>query len=306
MQRRALLSLLALAAACGPKPLPALPPAPRASVPADLIPPDLDVVVRLDLGRVKSALGATAVSALGGEVLARGAPKQAADELLIASLLEADVVYLGYRPSGSGLPLDRVLVLQGRFTQLMRPPAGFSGATDLGADVRYWDVTTPAPREGVARIYAVGDRLRAFASEAELDAVERQLQIGSGEQRLEAPAEGTLSLAARPALLAGVAGNGLLRRLLEGSKRLTAVADLESDGVHLKAELVLENAEQAADLASAGKLVLLRLLGERADQLELRSDAERVLMSVRLTRAELAPTLGCLQGAEAGGSGCPW
>jgi hypothetical protein len=116
MHRRALLSLTLLAAACGPKPLPAPPPAPRVSVPGELIPSDLDVVVRLDLGRVKAALGAATISALAGDVLARGSVKQAADELLIASLLEADLVYLGYRPSPLGAPLDRVLALQGRFT----------------------------------------------------------------------------------------------------------------------------------------------------------------------------------------------
>lgn len=306
MHRRALLSLTLLAAACGPKPLPAPPPAPRVSMPGELIPSDLDVVVRLDLGRVKAALGAAAVSALAGDVLARGSAKQAADELLIASLLEADLVYLGYRPSPQGAPLDRVLALQGRFTQLMHPPSGFSSATDLGADVRYWDATTPPSREGVARIYAFGDRLRAFVSEAELDAMERQLGGAPSDQRLEAPSEGTLSLAARPTLLARLSGHGILRRLLEGAKHLSAVLDLDSDAVRLKAELQLQTPEQAADLVSAANLVAGRLLGARAAQFELRADAERVLLSAKLSRADLAPALGCLRAAEAGDSGCPW
>src|SRR5258706_10180491 len=142
MQRRALLGLFALAAACGARPLPPPPAPPHVTAPAELIPPDLDVVVRLDLSRVKAALGSATVSKLAGDVLARGAPKQSADELLFASLLEADVVYLGYRPSTLGAPLDRVLALQGRFTQLMHPPSGLSSATDLSADVRYWDATT--------------------------------------------------------------------------------------------------------------------------------------------------------------------
>jgi hypothetical protein len=307
MQRRALVvSVALLALACGPKPLAAPPPAPHLSSPAELIPPDLDVVVRLDLGRVKAALGSATLSALAGEVLARGPAKQSGDELLVASLLEADVVYLGYRPSTLGAPLDRVLALQGHFTPLMRPPAGFSGATDLGADLRYWDATTPVAREGVARIYAVSDRLRAFASEAELDALERQLAGGGGSRRLEPPAEGTLSLAARPALLLRLSGHGILRELLEGSERLSAVADLESDGVRVKAELLLQTPQQASDLVGAAKLVVGRMLGERAEQLELRADAERVLLNVRLSRSDLAPALGYLRGASAGDSARPW
>jgi hypothetical protein len=65
------------------------------------------------------------------------------------------------------------------------------------------------------------------------------------------------------------------------------VADLESDGARLKAELVLESPDQAADLVSAGRLVLDKLLGDHASKLELRADAERVLLDARMSRSEL-------------------
>lgn len=307
MKRRALLcGLVALLAGCGPKPLPPPPAAPHVTAAAELIPPDLDVVVRLDLGRVKAALGAAALSALAGEVLARGGTEQGPDELVVSSLLEADVVYLGYRPSPLWTPLDRVLALQGGFSQLMHPPDGFSGATDLGADVRYWDAKAPPARGGVARIYAVNQRLRAFVSEAEIDAVERALAAGQGPRRLEAPEEGTLSLAARPALLGRLAGQGSLRELLVEAKALHAVADLESDGVRLKAELVMDSADQAELLASAGKLVLGRLPGEAGGKAVLRVDGDRLVLSASFTRSELAPVLLCLRGSSTGGPGCPW
>jgi len=307
MQRRVLLlGFAALGAACGSRRLPPPPAAPRVTSAAELIPPDLDVVVRLDLGRVKAALGAAALAALAGEVLARGKAEQGADDLELSSLLEAEQVYLGYRPSPLWAPLDRVLALQGSFTQLMHPPVGFSGATDLGGDVRYWDAKTEPARGGVARIYALSQRLRAFVSEAEIDAVERALSGAASARRLQPPEEGTLSLAARPALLGVLSGHGSLRELLDGAKALNAVADLESDGVKLKAELLLENADQAAQLASAGKLVLGRALGDSTVQVELRADADRVLLSAKLSRAQLLPALGCL-GLGAGGDGrCPW
>jgi len=306
MQRRALLlGCAALGAACAGRPLPP-PAAPRVTSAVELIPADLDVVVRLDLGRVKAALGASALAALAGQVLARGKAEQGADDLELSSLLEADQVYLGYRPSPLWAPLDRVLALQGRFTQLMHPPAGFSGATDLGGDVRYWDAKIAPSRSGVARIYAISQHLRAFVSEAEIDAVERALSGVSAQRRLEPPEEGTLSLAARPALLGVLSGHGTLRDLLDGAQALHAVADLESDGVRLKAELLLEDAEQAAQLAAAGKLVLERALADSGVHAELRSDAERVLLSAQLRRAQLLPALGCLRpGATAEGR-CPW
>ena len=80
-----------------------------------------------------------------------------------------------------------MLALEGSFTQLVQTPGGFSRATDLGADVRYWDASATPPREGVARIYAAGERARAFVSEAELDAMDRMLEGRPSGGRLEAP-----------------------------------------------------------------------------------------------------------------------
>jgi hypothetical protein len=309
MRRRALLLGLS-AAACGPKALPPLPPAPALTSASELIPADLDVVVRLDLARVKAALGATALSALAHEVLARDSGPEP-DELVVSSLLTAEQVYLAYRPSPLWTPLDRVLALQGRFEQLVRPPTGFSGALDLGRDLRYWDAKAPpATRGGVARIYALGERVRAFVSEAELDAVERTLDGLASPRRLEPPEEGTLSLAARPRLLGRLAGNGTLRDLLVDAKALHAVAELEADGVRLKLELLLAGSEQATQLTSAGKLVLARALGDVALDVTLKAESERVVLSARFTRAQLAPLLACVWGGSAGvagsASGCPW
>src|SRR5688572_6016143 len=109
LRRALLLAAGGLALGCGPKPLRAPPPAPPVSSASDLLPADLDVVVRLDLAQVKAALGSLALATLSREALARGG--QGEDELVVASLLEADVVYLAYRPSRLLLPLDRVLSL---------------------------------------------------------------------------------------------------------------------------------------------------------------------------------------------------
>jgi len=305
MQRRALLLGLS-AAACGPKPLPPLPPAPALAAASELIPPDLDLVVRLDLARVRAALGATALGALSRQVLARDSGGQGPDELVVTSLLSAEQVYLAYRPSPLWAPLDRVLALQGHFDELVRPPSGFSGATDLGADLRYWDNKSTPSRGGVARIYALGRRVRGFVSEAEIDAVERTLAGFSSPRRLEPPEEGTLSLAARPGLLGRLAGTGTLRDLLEDAKALHAVADLESDGVRLKLELLMAGTEQAEQLTGAGKLALSRALGDTALHVELRAESDRVVLSAQLSRAELAPVLACWWGGQGSVARCPW
>ena len=302
MRRRALLLGLS-AVACGPKARPALPSAPAVRAAAELIPSDLDVVVRLDLAQVKAALGVEALAMVSRQVLAAGGDRQA-DELMVTSLLAADLVYLGYRPSPTWTPLDRVLALQGRFEPLRRAPSGFSGATDLGADVRYWDSRTPAPRDGAARIYALGDRGLAFVSEAEIDAVERTLDGLGSARRLEPPEEGTLSIAARPGLLARVSGGGTLGDMLSDAKALQLVVQLDSEGVSLKAALVLDSAEKAQALAAAAQQVVSRLDGRLAANATLRSEGDRVVLSVKVGRAELAPALACLR--SRGPAGCGW
>src|SRR5258706_1910839 len=211
--RALLLSLGALGLACGARQIPPPPPAPRVVSAAELMPADLDIVARLDMAGMKAAVGVITRERWSRDVLSQSAGTNGdePDELIVKSLLNADVVYLGYRPSPLLLPLDRVLSLEGHFEQLTRPPNGFSGATDLGGDLRYWDKKPgqSVQRAGVFRLYALGTRLRAFVSEAELDSVERALDGLAGARRLVPPEEGALSIAARPLLLGHLAGGTL-------------------------------------------------------------------------------------------------
>jgi len=309
MQRRVLVTGLLALAACGPRRLPPPPSAPHVSAAAELIPADLDVVARLDLSRMKAALGAITPELLSRDVLSRtsGGGGDEPDQLIVESLLAADLVYLGYRPSPQLLPLDRVLALQGRFEALSRP-SGFSGPTDLGADVRYWERLpgpTPLARSGSARVYAIGDRVRGFVSEAEIDAVERLLERGT-DHRLEPAAEGTLSVALRPRFLADRVGSGRLQDLLRDADELRGVVLLESDRVRIKASLSLQSDAQAAELVRAAREVSARLLGDRADPIEFRAEGSRALLSAELRRSDWAPLLGCFRDGAERSASCPW
>jgi hypothetical protein len=306
MHRRALLSGLLALAACGPRRLAPPPSAPRVSSAAELIPADLDVVARLDMARMRAVLGGLTSDLLSREVLSRTSTEDGdePDELLVRSLLEAELVYLGYRPNEHLLPLDRVLALEGRFEQLSQP-RGFSAAIDLGADVRYWDKqpgAKPLARSAVARIYAAGERVRAFVSEAEIDALERTLNGFSGPRRLAPPEEGSLSLALRPRLLGRLA-RGTLRELLDEARTLDAVLELESDGGKLTLALVTAEPAHAERVALAGEDVLARVLGDGAAKARLDVVGERLTLSLKASRAELSRAFGCLRGGST--SACP-
>ena len=136
MRRRALLLGLGALSACGEKPRPQPPAAPSVTAPSDLIPPDLDLVARLDFGRIRATLGDAVVTTLSQQLLSRSGAARDAEQLVVTSLLSADEIYLGYRPSPQLLPLDLVLSLKGHFDQPLHAPPGFRGPRDLGGDFR--------------------------------------------------------------------------------------------------------------------------------------------------------------------------
>jgi hypothetical protein len=101
-----------------------------------------------------------------------------------------------------------------------------------------------------------------------------------------------------------LSGRGSLRDMLEQARTLYLVLELEADGVAVELQLTLANAERAQRLAAAGKEVLVRLAGRLAPDAVLRAEGERVLLSAKLSRAQLGPALACLR--DASDSDCAW
>jgi hypothetical protein len=110
--------------ACSPLPPAEPPPPPEAPLlgdPASVIPADLDLVARVDLRRLRDALGG-AFDSLFEQVMERapsGERDAATGRLLLTLLLKADTVWLGARPGFSAEQTDSVLVLRGAFSQLV-------------------------------------------------------------------------------------------------------------------------------------------------------------------------------------------
>jgi hypothetical protein len=237
----------ALAVACAAPP-PAPPPAPRLGRPAEAIPADLDVVVRIDLGRVRAALGPALLGALAKAAAPRGVTRG-------TELLErVEVAWIALRPGETLEHSDAVVVLRGRFGDFappqLDPASRWEPAVELGGAWRRWDLRGPAAeRISLARVYARAEDVVVAASTAEIDAVERVLEAGARDGALQAPERGALSLALR----AAGRFERLARRrpelgeLLHGARVLTASADVTGSG--LRADAAVE----FADEASAGR-----------------------------------------------------
>ncbi len=231
--------------ACGARRGPVPPRMPPRRVPADLIPGDLDVVVRVDLAAVRSALGAAMPTDLAAPVGAAGDP--GVRTLVAAATAGATTGWLAFRPAPEPGVLDHVLVLRGRFSRL-DPRAGAGGQgwsppRDLGDGWRRHDALRPVERTGPARVYLRDDSVVALVTPAEIDAVERTLERGiAPELRLAPllpPTHGTLAVRARSRSIAGwvdpfePAAAGLLR----AAQRLTVVLDLEAARLRGEADL---------------------------------------------------------------------
>lgn len=238
------------------------PNAPKLDRPGDALPPDLDAVVRLDLGRIRSALGPAGVAAitrLADKPVEPGREPPA--EAVVASALEhADVVLVGLRTEVASAGPDAVMVLEGHFPGASPAPRSWGSPVDLGGDVRRWDRPAPGARSSPARLYAFGNQRLVVASELEMDAVEAVLERGLTPNTLAAPERGLFAFAARLRRVRDrlVAKAPLFAEALRGAKRVEGSVEPSAEGLTLDVALELESApgaERAAELFERARAV---------------------------------------------------
>jgi hypothetical protein len=280
-----------------------------AARPADAIPPDLDLVARIDLGTMRSALGE-----LGqGEVLARTLVNDAGtdvgtDRFLLAALARTETLWIAGRPGNSLESSDLVLVLRGQFDGLDAARAGsepaWHSALDLGRDWRSYDRLQPKQRSAPARIYAEGDTLLVLVSAAEIDSVERSLNGAAVSPPLEPRESGLISAAARVRALHSdvLLRSDTLRRLFEGAQRVDGTLDVTSAGFELRLALQFEEeiaaaraAKEARELADALRSAP-GLIGKLASALGLSQIGSELSFRLVLGREEFTELVRCAGG----------
>jgi len=289
------------------------PSAPSLVRAADAMPADLDLVLRLDLRKIRDTLGGPALTAISERAVRglRGAD-HGTDALLLRAMEQADTLWLGVRPTATLQAADSVFVMSGHFKNFEPHRAGstppFAPAIDLGGDLRRYDRPRPPTRSAPARIYVQGEQLLVSLSEAEIDSVERSLEEQRGMPPLEPAEKGVLSAVARPQTLplALLAGTGSWRRLVQSAERLELNADLTGAGVDATLALKFEDAPLAAHLAQA--LTEMRdalgagsgRLAKFATRVKIGNAGQYVSMQLVLGRDELSELVNCR------GSACAW
>ncbi|HVK68306.1 MAG TPA: hypothetical protein VM694_27795 [Polyangium sp.] len=249
---------LAFPAACGGEV-----PAPKAPTrgkrdpldPAELFPADLDLVLRVDLGRMRAQLGP-----LADVLSARVEEESGSEEALVSqAIARAKVVWIGLRAADADAG-DRVLVIEGDVEDVRPDPKLFRLVDPpIADDIRSWERTGPLGRATTARIHTFADRMIVFVTPVEVDSVERVLLKGPDERRRDPAAEGLVSADLRARRLPP----SLERRfpsiasIIGGLDRARASAVMVGDALRVDAEITAGTGQAAGKAEN-----LLRALRE--------------------------------------------
>ncbi|MFZ5891426.1 MAG: hypothetical protein ACOY0T_10275 [Myxococcota bacterium] len=302
---RRVVALLALACGCAAKP-PASPPVapPLLEEPALALPADLDLVLRLDLRRLRAALGVEAESLL--ERLGQAAPADEPDaetaRVLLSLFTRADTLWIGVRPGLSPELTDGVVALRGDFRGVVPTTIGgaprWSSGRDIGGGVVRFERDAPRLRGAPAVIYLRLPDVVVVGSVAEIDALERGIEQRAPDVPLRAPERGLIAAAAR---LRGLRQKlsqraPMLAGYLDGAERLEASFDREGDVFRLRVDVAFEAASQATSLVKELRALQDRLRGEGhawIDKFSFEPLEQNVAISLALRQDELLMLVRC-------------
>jgi hypothetical protein len=235
----------------------------------DLVPAVCDVLVRIDVARLRETLGDAFDRAC-----ARVLPDPN-DALLLGALLKGDVAWVAFRSSA---PEDRVVILEGRFYGFeLQPPFRRRDAAIGASSVFHYDRVEKRPGEMV-HIDDVDDRLLAFAT-FDAKSWTTLRAAPNSAVRLDPPAEGVLSFDSRVAELSPEhrVRFASLAKVLAGVDRVRGLVSVTSAGLRLESSIVARDTEAAAQV--------------RAFLLALRDDAEKnALAPLRAAQVQLLGT----------------
>ena len=226
---------------------------------AELLPQDLDLVVRVDVARMRSALGPTSTTEI-----ARRALKDDAEPDLMAALACADVVWIGTR-AGALESGDRVIVVEGRGCLPEFPRPGWTLVPTGNGAVSVYDRGSDLTTTGTAEIVASGHGTAAFVTAAEVKAVRHVLEVGPDEERGTPRAEGVVSLdlRIRPLPPRFAKRYPSLTAVLGGLAHVQASATLDDTGLKVDAAVVASSPEDAARASRFIKALAESLNGTR-------------------------------------------
>jgi hypothetical protein len=268
-------------------------------LPDAALPAHFDLVLRLDLARLRAEIG--------GELLRRvlvttligdgDAPVGAA---LGAAIDRADLSLLGVELGANIASADKVVVLRGHFSSIDPGPSWSPVAPEQSA-VEAFDIDAPDSPGALTRLYRLADELVVFAPRSQAAAIERRL-TRAGAEGLHPPDRGVVSLALRPsAFVASYLGRyPRLASYLEGARSARAYADPDSAGLLTALEIEFGTSAAAAQASEVSSQLLRELaargcaLGELASATTSTHTEQVVSLEANVDRPGVGRIYGCL------------
>jgi hypothetical protein len=277
---------------------PSTAPVPGPLAPSAVLPASSDLVLRLDLERLRRELGGellrrVVVTTLVGE----DAPSSA---LLGAAVERADLGLVGLELGTSLASASKVVVLRGHFGGL-DPGPHWSPLSPEEAALEAFDADTPDAAGALTRAYRLADELVVLAPRAEAGAIERRL-AGGGPDGLHPPDRGVLSLALSPeAFVARYLGRyPTLGGYLSAARAARAYADPDSSGLRAELELEFASSEAAAEASDVFTQLLRGIsakgcaLGDLAQATRTTYTERTVSLEASVERERVSGLYGCL------------
>jgi len=221
----------------------------------ELIPVDLDLVVRIDLAQARDSLGPD----ISQDLLKEAADRTRADPSMRAALAEAEIAWLATRVADAEAG-DRVFAVRlarrrrvdgEREKPRLAPDAIAWKRLDGDGGVRRFGARESRLDRGqTERIYLLGDEAAVFATPVEVPAVDRVILDGPDMARGRPEARGLFSLDYRASRLSPemVRRFPALAKLWRGIRRISAVVDDVGDGLELEGRIRCDNPRAAEDL----------------------------------------------------------
>lgn len=297
-----MLGVAAAASGCAEVPKGGVPRSPdqplsRRLLPNELVPADLDVVLRVDLERLRRTLGAR----LEDELKARYGGDLHLEQALARGRTVLVAVRAGDLDAG-----DHVIVIEGEPKGLDKPPEGFEERRTPNDRVRMFVRTVTAARSETDAIVILDQRATAFVSPLETDAVSRVLRDGADERRGQPVAEGLVSADVRPKRLPAELERKFpsLARLVSQVQRVKMLLNVNDDGLRVDAEIIAKS-EAAADKVRRFLDVFREgASGDGASKLLKKMQLEKLGAVVRATsRLAIEDVATLLEPAQAGADG---
>lgn len=208
-------------------------------LPNEVFPADLDFVVRIDLERVKVALGPTAEKELGARF--------GTDGLVGRAVQKGRAVTIGLRVADIDNG-DYVIVVEGDVENFDPSATGFKERQSTNDKVRIFSHDEVKGRDSTHTVVVLDDRAVAFVSPVEADAVMRVLREGPDDLRGQPVAEGIVSADVRPRRLSPSLERKFpsISRLIAQVTRIKARLSVADAGLLLEGEIIAQG-EPGAD-----------------------------------------------------------